>query len=364
MHFRILDFWRISAAMLVMIFHFLSYGPASAIHAADRLYSLLPLMDMFLMISGFLIMLRYADKLLLEPGSYAKFLTRRLARFYPLYFLTLIYFILVGVAVHLGLVGSDAAGRYDFTDLPANILLLQGWGTTDTLTFNYVGWTLSAEWFCYLTLPAVVLVNRRYGQWGLIALTLASILALEAAVAAGIIPFSTWLVADTWGAYRAFADFAIGACIAVAVRDSKWNLKSHLPGWAMFALSVVCMWNGASGYLVLALLAASIFLAALAERSNPAAAGFLRPFDTIAGVSFSIYLIHPVIASTMLGIVWRRILEPTDLMNFYSFWIIPIAMTIALALASTRYFEGPVAKFLNDRMGRIASGSRKLSGTT
>ena len=84
-HFRILEFWRLAAALLVMIFHFVEYGTGAALVLGDLLHRLLPLMEMFFMISGFLIMLRYSDTLLAEPGSYRRFLVRRVARLYPLY---------------------------------------------------------------------------------------------------------------------------------------------------------------------------------------------------------------------------------------------------------------------------------------
>jgi peptidoglycan/LPS O-acetylase OafA/YrhL len=361
MHFRILGFWRVAAAMLVMMYHFLFYGPESANWMAARMVALMPLLDMFMMISGFLIMFRYIDRLLVEPGSYLRFIWRRLARFYPLYLVTLAYFALVGLAVHLGFIGSTAEGRYDFSALPANLLLIQGWGFTDTLTFNYVAWTLSAEWFCYLTLPVVVVSYRRFGASGLVVLTGVTLAALEVATATGIIPFSSWMVADTWGAYRAFADFAIGALVAVAVRDSRWRLKSHWVGWGAFALSVVAMWNGLGGYPAFALLALSIFLAAIAERNDQEATRFLRPFDAVANASFSIYLIHPVVASLLLGIVWRHLLEPMQVVGFYAYWIVPLAASVALAVASSKYFEAPLGNALNDWFANIFPLNRKVS---
>lgn len=361
MHFRILGFWRVLAAFLVMIFHFLSYGPASAIDLAGQMRNLMPLLDMFLMISGFLIMLRYSDRLLVERGSYMSFLVRRLARFYPLYLLTLLYFVAVAIAAHLGIAGSNSDGRYDFSALPANLLLIQGWGFTEVLTFNYVGWTLSAEWFCYLTLPVVVLAHRRFGLGGLVVLIATTCLALEGAVAAGVIPFDSWLVADTWGAYRAFADFAIGAFVAVLIRDSNWGLTSHAPGWALFGLSLVMMWNGLAGYPVLALLALAVFFAALAERNSQEATLLLKPFDPLANASFSIYLIHPVVASLLLGILWRRILEPADVIGFYAYWLIPMAVSVVLALLSARYFEAPLAKVLNERFANGSSTARRMT---
>jgi len=363
-YFRILGFWRLCAALLVMIFHYLVYGPASGLDAAHRMRVLMPLLDMFMMISGFLIMLRYADRLLAERGAYARFIVRRLARFYPLYLATLVYFVIVGIAVHLGWIGSSAAGRYDWSALPANILLVQGWGFTDALTFNYVGWTLSAEWFCYLTLPVAVLIHRRFGTAGLACLVLVTCVALEMATVAGVLPFDSWMVADTWGAYRAFADFAIGALVAMLVRDSRWRLASTRPGWLLFAMTLLLMWNGLGGYPAFALLAASIFLAALAERNNPDATRLLKPFDQLANASFSIYLIHPVVASLLLGIVWRRLVEPTGFISFYAFWLAPLSVTLVLAMLSARFFETPVAKRLNDMFAAPAAPVRKFSRAT
>jgi len=361
MHFRVLGFWRIAAALLVMIFHFLLYGPQGAHDAAQRLRSLMPLLDMFLMISGFLIMLRYGERLLVEPGGYARFIVRRLARIYPLYLLTLVYFVMVGLAVHNGLVGSSAPGRYDWLALPANILLVQGWGFTEVLTFNYVGWTLSAEWFCYLVLPAIIMVYRRFGVLGLAGLVVLSCGALEAAVAGGLMPVQNWMEADTWGAYRAFADFCIGALVAVLVRDSRWKLASPLPGWTMFALTIVLMWNGLSGYPAFALLAVSIFLSALAERNNPESTWFLKPFDPVSNASFSIYLIHPVVASLLLGIVWRRFVEPSGMVSFYVFWLLPLAASVVIAVLSARFFEAPLAKRINDGFANRAVSPRRPS---
>ncbi len=351
--YRILEFWRIAAAMAVMVFHFLNYGPPSAVHATEVLINLLPLMDMFFMISGFLIMERYAGRLLKERGSYARFLVRRVARFYPLYLMTLVFFVLLAVAVAFGVYETQSPERYAFSALPANLLLIQGWGFTDTLTFNYVGWTLSAEWFCYLALPVIVLAYRYYGTGGLVALVGASFLALEAATATGLMPFEHWFQADTWGAFRAFADFAIGALVAVVVQKDRLSLGSHLSAWLCFVTSIVVMFWISASYTVLAILALSIYLAAVAERRNPQGAYFLKVFDPLGRVSFSIYLIHPVVASLVLGGLWRIVVAPTGLVSFYLFWFVPMALVLALALASFRWFETPAANWINRASARL-----------
>jgi len=352
MYFRLFESWRLFAALLVMSYHFLRFGPGDTLqyNASHFLERLLPLMDMFFMISGFLILLRYGDKLK-DWTSYRAFLVKRLARFYPLYLVTLFIFIAVGVAVHLGIVTSTVPERYDFALLPQNILLLQAWGTTQELSFNYVSWSLSAEWFCYLLLPVYVFVIRRGGVKGLALLAITSVALLEVATRAGIIPFDSWLAADTWGAYRAFADFAIGGVVMLMVRDSKLQWRSHALAWAAFALAIGGMLMLWPSYLIVGLLGLAMFLAALVERNNPQGARFLALLSPAGRVSFGIYLWHPIVETVLLAVVWRRIIEPTGYLTFYQFLIVPILVSILVAMASDRYFEKPVSEALNRLFG-------------
>jgi peptidoglycan/LPS O-acetylase OafA/YrhL len=356
MHFRIFETWRLLAAILVMAYHFLRFGSGDPLqyeisHVLERL---LPLMDMFFMISGFLILLRYGDKLKDWP-SYKSFIVRRLARFYPLYLVTLIFFVAVGMALHLGLVTSTVPERYDFSLLPQNILLLQAWGTTPELSFNYVSWSLSAEWFCYLLLPVYVFVIRRGGVKGLALMTVVSVVLLEAATQAGLIPFDSWLKADTWGAYRAFADFAIGGVVMMLARDSKMQLRSHSVAWGCFALSIAGMLMLWPSYLLVALLAVAMFFAAVVGRNNPDGARFLAVLSPAGRVSFGIYLWHPVVETALLAVVWRHAVAPLGIFSFYQFMIVPMIATVLVAIASDRYFEKPVS----DRINRLFGWERR-----
>ncbi len=352
MHFRIFESWRLMAAILVMTYHFLRFGPGDPFqydlsHVLERL---LPLMDMFFMISGFLILLRYGDKLKDWP-SYKSFIVRRLARFYPLYLLTLSFFVFVGVMVHLGIVSSTVPERYDYGILPQNILLLQAWGTTKELSFNYVSWSLSAEWFCYLLLPVYVFVIRRGGVKGLAALAVISVILLEVATRADIIPFQSWLLADTWGAYRAFADFAIGGVVMLLARDSRLKLRSHTLAWGLFAFAMVGMMMLWPAYVIVGLLGVAMFAAAVVERNNPDGAKVLSLLSPAGKVSFGIYLWHPVVETIVLAIVWRHGIEPLGIISFYQFLIVPMIIAVLVAMGSDRYFEKPVSDLINRLFG-------------
>jgi len=359
MHFRVFETWRLIAALLVMIYHFLRFAPPGHEPAAATLYRMLPLMEMFFMISGFLIMLRYADTLGREPGAYRKFIVRRLARFYPLYLATVLFFTAIAIAVHFGWATTASPDRFVLSALPANLLMVQAWGFTDTLTFNYVSWSISAEWFCYLLLPVIVLCHRRLGLVGLAGLAILSIMVLETATGVGLIPFDSWLKADTWGAYRAFADFVLGALVAVAVRRDRTGIRSHWPGWILFGLSVAAMLAMADSYLVVALLAAAMYLAAVAEANNPHGAAWLAPLHPVGRVSLGIYLLHPVIEALLLSVLWRMLVEPAGFVGYYVYWLLPMAATISLAIASERWFETPAARLVGQWFGADGARNRK-----
>lgn len=345
-HFRVLDFWRLFAAVGVMSFHFLRYAPVEHRWMEESLHRLLPVMDMFFMISGFLIMLHHGDSVLEGAGSVRRFIVRRFARIYPLYFATLLFFIGIGIAVQLGYVTTGWAHRFDFEYLPHNLLLIQSWGLVEYLTFNYVAWTLSAEWFCYLVFPLLVAAFKFSGAIGLAVIAAVAIVSLEAISAAGLIPEGSWLKTNSWAAFRAFADFTVGALIAVLVRRSRWMLRSHLPAWTLFFVSLATMYFGATGHLSLALLASAVFLAALAEQNNPDGANFLKPLHGLGQVSFGIYLIHPVLEVGLFSVIWRMVLEPQDVMPFFVYWLFPMGTVLLVALASNRWFERRVGQAL------------------
>lgn len=341
-HFRVLEFWRLSAAMIVMTYHFLRYAPESLRGVEEVLHRLFPLMDMFFMVSGFVIMLRYGDRLLADARSYWHFIAKRIARIYPVYLVTLAFFVAVALAAQMLPLRPGWEERYDFSVLPHNLLLVQAWGTTEHLTFNYVAWTLSAEWFCYLAFPLVVVAFHLGRTAGLVALTAVTIALLELTSVRGMIPDGHWLTSEVWGAFRAFADFSAGALVAVSLRSTSWKLRSHLPGWLMIALAVAAMLSEQNPYLVLVLLGLSVFVASVAERNNPDAALFLRPTQPLGRVSFGIYILHPVVEVVFLSVIWRMVVEPTGAVGFLAFLPLPMVVSLGIALASERWFQQPM----------------------
>lgn len=337
MQYRIFGVWRLLAAFLVMAYHFCHYAPENREAVIEWFERLMPLLDMFFMVSGILIYQRYAGRVLSWEG-YKTYLIRRLARLYPLHLLTTGFFVLVGLAIISGLIHSNGAEggmeRYDWAQLPSNLFLTQAWGFSDALTFNYVSWSISAEWFCYLLLPLIAFADKRGGVAGMALLLAAVLVALESLTSAGIMPYESWMQASTWGAYRAFADFIIGAIIIRTALASDLALKSPWPAWALILIACVGMQASWAPYLSIFLIAVALFLAAISEKNAPQRSAWLDMFAPLTAVSFGIYLWHPIFEALLISYVWRQFVEPSGVISFYPFLILPMVLTCLTAWLS------------------------------
>ncbi|MCP1198937.1 acyltransferase [Notoacmeibacter sp. MSK16QG-6] len=340
--------WRFLAALIIMFYHF--------VHLSDDwrtwvpwLENMLPLLDLFFMVSGFLIYERYQSRLG-NMKSFMVFLYKRLARLYPLHLITTLFFVALGVVWEAGLIRAENGPvLFDWSALPANFLLLQAWGTTEWLSFNFPSWSLSAEWLCYLLMPLVVLVATRSGIAGLIfGAVLAYMIALFV-IAQGWSPAQSVAEMKNWGAFRAVGSFFIGAALVRIVHLTTFKMGSHLAGQISMAFTVWLMFQPAAYGLVLTALAATLWLAALAERDNPHGMAWMRPGLPVLAVSFGIYLWHPVLEAIYLKGIWR-IIEP--IVDFRIDWLfIPAAIsTIVVALVSHVLFEKPIGDWLIDRL--------------
>lgn len=353
-NYRIFGVWRLLAALLVMAYHFGHYAANAEVLTA-WFEHMLPLLDMFFIMSGFLIFEHYSG-MELNGRSSLRFLGKRLARLYPLHIITLSIFLAFAILVHLGIFNSEGANtRYDLSALPANLLLIQGWGFTDELTFNYVSWSLSGEWFAYLMFPALLLVFRRAGLTGLLLMLLAAILGLEWVDRHAVIADDLWYETKLWGAYRVGADFILGAILCNVVHRFRAPAWAQPIAWGFLVLVFWAMFADASIYLTLSLFACAIIFAAFADRRGADATRWLEPLTPLASVSFGIYLWHPVVELFAYSLVWKRILGGGDLTAFWLYVPLPMIATIIVALVSARYLERPMGRWIGSAVETLVA---------
>ncbi|MBU4531710.1 MAG: acyltransferase [Hoeflea sp.] len=351
--YRLFGVWRLLAAMLVMAYHFSHSAPNSE-PVIEWFEHMLPLLDMFFIMSGFLIFEHYG-RMENTGANYVTFLIKRLSRLYPLHLITLSFFVAFAVLVHLGLLQSQAADtRYDLSALPANLLLIQAWGVNSELTFNYVSWSLSAEWFAYLIFPIVLFAFAHGRAMGLALLLAVIIAAIEIADHGATDKYDYWFNAKVWAAYRVAADFVFGALLCVVARQiSMPPPRCQILAWGMLGCVFAAMFSHADIYLTLALFGAAIVLAALTERVGEHETAWLEPVMPMAVVSFGVYLWHPVIELFAYALIWKRVLGIDDPLLFWIYMPLPMIVTIGVAMVSARRFERPVGKWIETSLNSL-----------
>lgn len=357
--YRLFGVWRLLAAMLVMAYHFAHSAPNPG-PVVEWFEHMLPLLDMFFIMSGFLIFEHYG-RMENTGENYIRFLIKRLSRLYPLHLITLSFFVAFAVAVHAGLLHSEGAEtRYDLSALPANLLLIQAWGVDSELTFNYVSWSLSAEWFAYLLFPVVLFAFARGRALGLALLVGVIILALEVADHGATDKYDQWFNTKLWAAYRVAEDFSFGAFLCVVTRQLKVPPRCQWLAWGMLGIVFVAMFSDASIFLTLALFGVAIVLAALADRSGKDETAWLEPIMPVATVSFGVYLWHPVIELFAYSLLWKRVIGVDDPAAFWLFMPFPVLVTIVVALVSARRFELPAGKWIETSLTALVQARGRL----
>ena len=303
-HITVLDGWRGASILLVLAGHLFPLGPKIV-----RMNETIAAMGMvlFFILSGFLI-----TSFLLKQPSVGSFLIRRIFRIVPLAW--------AASVLMLSLKGADiekwSAHIFFYLNLPPFLAL------NETAHL----WSLSMEVQFYLAIALLV------GALGKRSLSLLPVFCVMVTVARVIwheeISIVTWFRIDE----------ILAGCMLALLADrygrvfpaTRWG--AVLPVVLALALLASCSpYGGAINYLRPYLAAALIGSTLFMPRSWLARALDNRVLVYLAAVSYAVYVLHPLLASTWLG--------SGDTFVKYAKRPLLMAALFLLAHVSTRYFE-------------------------
>jgi peptidoglycan/LPS O-acetylase OafA/YrhL len=194
--------------------------------------------ELFFVLSGFILSHVYLDGFGERRASYRGFLWARLARVYPLHLailLGLVLFVLLSGALGWRLSGRLAV----WPSIPGQLLLLQAWGATPQGGWNHPAWSISAEWFAYLTFPAFAWAFWRLRRRPILALILAIL------VVTGLNVGFTALTGQAlthqtiaWGALRIVPCFFYGGVIYLIWRAAPAGRNAAHAGFAAALMAI------------------------------------------------------------------------------------------------------------------------------
>lgn len=310
--------------------------------------------EVFFVLSGFILSHVYLEAAGEKRFTYRGFLWARIARVYPLHLVTLFGMIGLGVAATVaGIVVSDSL--LDWRSLPAHLTLTHAWGLASGASFNHPSWSISAEWFAYLSFPAFAFVAWRLRERPILAVAGAAALAL--AIYAAFEPLAGFSLTEAtfrWGALRIVPCFMLGCALYLLHR------RGPLPyaGWIALACGAgvilaasLQLWDP-----VVVLLAGGLILA-LGSVANERAGLLSSPAGVYLGeISYSVYMVcAPVL---LLGVnVAARLTGAEDKRLHVIVWLAVLAAIPVAAALTYHLVERPARKALRGIADRRAARS-------
>ncbi len=297
--------------------------------------------ELFFVLSGFILSHVYLTSFGEGRFRYGSFLWNRLARVYPLHLATMFGLIALALAAtSAGIVVDEHL--LSWRSLPANLLMLQAWGLSPDAAFNHPAWSISAEWFAYVSFPAFGFVfwRLRHRPWLALAGTLA-FLAVIYPLFQVLAGFPLTEATIRWGALRIVPCFALGCAMftlwrAGAVRSrNAAALGASLIGAGL----VIGASFGAPGPLMVAGFGGLILcLAGLAQHGSTFGTGPV--FVYLGEISYSTYMICVPWKILFVNLATRLLNLEGDRLPL-AVWLIFLAAIVPLSALSYHLIEKP-----------------------
>ena len=340
---------RFFAAFWVVVYHYwpnLSAAAPPAVVAKGYLG-----VEAFFTLSGFILCHVYLQGFGSGKFRYGDFLWNRLARVYPLHLVTLAGVGLMAAAAGLAGIAVDH-NMLAWEALPANLLLVQAWGFAPVAGWNHPSWSISAEWFAYLSFPVFAFVAWRLRNlpWVAVGLALALIAALYPAFQA-LSGFSLTEATIRWGFLRIVPCFAFGCALHAlwrsgAVTGRVSGLGACLAGAAVL---LAVHFRAPDPVIVMTLGSLIVMLAAMAAAGSRFASQ--APLVYLGEISYSTYMICIPWKILAVNAAAKLLKIQGDQLPLYA-WLLVVLALVPLSALSYHVIEKPA----RERMKAWAKG--------
>ena len=309
--------------------------------------------DFFFVLSGFILTHVYLAQLNERRFSFWSFIRKRFARLYPLHIVCIgVVAAYVSLGHYLGITFANAE-VYTWHMLWPNLLMIQAWGVLNSMSWNYVAWSISAEWFAYLIfLPlSLIFIKLPGGHLAKLAFAVGTFTALYLATPHLVGQELTLLTYD-FAMLRIVPEFMIGVALYHVSQD--WDLDHKTGPWlmatALTALLVIAHFD-LGHYPAVLLLAFLIAGSASLERQGGVTFLKHRALVYFGETSYALYMTHAI-----LFILYFKALGMV-LGNSYDHWVWylgPPAIIAAFITASIAHhlIELPARHWLTERPKR------------
>lgn len=301
--------------------------------------------DLFFILSGFILAHVYGPQVEAKSFHWRTFLWARLARVYPLHLACLLAMIALW-AVSKAIGADIQENAFVLSQIPAHIALVQAWGVVGSDGWNFPSWSISAEWFAYLTFPLTFAVATFFRKAPFAGVALAA--GLFWILVAIIHRFGMVLIDMTWqgGAIRIIPSFLMGiACWMLGRNLTLSAIHSQLGvavsvGWILLCASLKLpaevLWPALAGLV--------FFLAETSKHENHSLMA-TKQWVYLGEISFAAYMVHLPVDIVYYQIV-ERVFGQIDGLLAHSLGAFAIIVTWVTAAAAHAMIENPARNYM------------------
>ncbi|AKH41309.1 peptidoglycan/LPS O-acetylase OafA/YrhL [Altererythrobacter atlanticus] len=350
-----LDAARGFAALAGMLYHFRDYLGVEDVFRFGYVA-----VDLFFMMSGFVLAHAYGDKL--QQGmSIGRFLLVRLVRLYPGYVLSL----LIGAAYYaakIALRTDDAPPLADMGAIMAQNLFfipnsIDGVTPAGTFPFSPASWSLAMEMIASIAF-GMVIWHLRQKVLVLLAL-LAGMIFFMFALRFGSIDIGFDLPHFGAGLFRCMFEFTVGVLLYRGA--ARWRARSVWLTPLLMLCAVVPMFVLAPSPWASAVLVVVVFplFIILQPQREPQGAIALACVE-LGRISYPLYLLHTPLFLWAAGV--HKMLLGTDPATVVPWFGVGLSLfVIGFSWLSARFFDEPVRKLLRAWIGRQSAVQARWS---
>ena len=348
------------AALLVVFYHIPRWNPAFYDVAIVRNGYLM--VDLFFVLSGFVIHRAYASKLA-TGAELLRFQFLRFSRLYPVHLLFLLFFVVVEIgkytmASKLG-VGSKPFSENSLTALVQQIFLVQAVGPTgNDFTFNVPAWSISVEFYTYLLFGLIVLHAGRAKNVVFLGI---AVFALGALVSQSLPGYGDLL--------HCFAGFFLGCMTAHLSSKVSLRLPSYAPLVTAAAFVAFLYLKTDKQHDPLVYLFSAVIILAVVFAEGGVAKQVLnsRPLHRLGTISYSVYMCHSAVLWVFNFTLGKLLKRPEVMFHGKSAPQLGVGETfvcyclviLIVVLLSNAVYEW-VEKPLRERSRRVEFGNRSV----
>ena len=346
------------AALAVVGYHLQLAGYTFPVPVIARIFDHSYLMvDLFFMLSGFILSYANATARFADRSGVAKFMESRLIRIYPLHIFCLLYLVIIAGAGDLALVSSGHAPVFadwsvdSLKLLFAQITLTNGWFFTRS-GWNTPTWSISVEMISYALFPFLLLSLRKVR----IAALVLGVASLSFYFVVGLTSGSLDMIGG-WAILRCLAGFGLGMLVFDCRKwlDVSESVASIAQAIALVLIVTVLFARSGDVLIIpgfLLLIASTVY-----DKGFVSHVVGTKLAQFLGTISYSVYLNHACLLILMTPF-WALLQKlATRSVAIPSIAYIPIffACVVVVSTMTNRWVEVPARQWLNGRL-RMRSG--------